>query len=99
MVITEKMAKIHNIVLADRRVKIKEIVDSVQTSTEQIQNIIHKKFRHEKVIGKMGAAFAHNGSKTELFDNFKALFEHVQINLKIIFATFCDYKTKINHNS
>ena len=34
--------KIHNIVFADRRVKIREIADIVDISTERIQNILHE---------------------------------------------------------
>ena len=43
-VTTEDMInKIHDIVLADRRVKIREIGDIVHISYERIQNILHKK--------------------------------------------------------
>jgi len=67
--------KIHDIVLADRRVKIKEIANIVKISTERIQNVLHETLGMKKL--SMGAAFAHGRTKTELHDNFKALFGHV----------------------
>jgi len=76
-VTTEDMVnKIHDIVLADRRVKIREIANIVKISTERIQNVL-RNIGHEKAIGEMSAAFAHSGTKTESHDNFKALFGHV----------------------
>ena len=36
-----------------------------------------RKIGHEKVIGEMGGAFAHSGTKTESHDNIEALFGHV----------------------
>ena len=66
---TEDMVKkIHYIVLADRRVKIREIADIVDISTERMQNI--RKIVHERSIGDMGAVFDHSGAKTASHDNF-----------------------------
>ena len=52
-VTTADMAKkIHDIVLADRRVKIREITDSVNISTERIQNILYEKLGMRKLSAK-----------------------------------------------
>jgi len=68
--------KIHDIVLVDRQVKIKEIANIVKISTERIQNVLHETLGMKK-LSAMGAAFAHGRTKTELHDNFKVLFGHV----------------------
>ena len=50
---TEDMVKkIHDIVLADRRVKIREIADIVDISTERIQNILHEKLGIRKLSAR-----------------------------------------------
>ena len=43
---------IHDIVLADRRVKIKEIADIVDICTESIQNILHEKLGMRKLSAR-----------------------------------------------
>jgi len=52
--------KIHDIMLADCRVKIREIANIVKISTERIQNVLHETLGIEKAIGEIGAAFAHS---------------------------------------
>src|SRR6476619_744441 len=50
-VTTEDMVnKIHDVVLADRRVKIREIADIVSISIERIQKYSTRKIGHEKAI-------------------------------------------------
>ena len=72
------VTKIHDIMLADLRVKIREIADIVDISTECIQNILNEKLGMRKLSARwMGTAFAHSGTKTESHDNFGALFGHV----------------------
>lgn len=52
-VTTEDMVnKIHDIVLADRRVKIREIADIVHISIERIQNILHEKLGMRKLSAR-----------------------------------------------
>ena len=49
-VTTEDMVKkMHDIVSADRRVKIREIADIVDISTERIQNMLHEKLGMRKL--------------------------------------------------
>ncbi|XP_012060732.1 PREDICTED: uncharacterized protein LOC105623969 [Atta cephalotes] len=44
--------KIHDIVLADRRVKIREIANIVKISTERIQNVLHETLGMKKLSAK-----------------------------------------------
>ena len=50
---TEDMVnKIHDVVLADRRVKIREIADIVNISIERVQNILHEKLDMKKLSAR-----------------------------------------------
>ena len=50
---TEDMVnKIHDVVLADRRVKIREIADIVNISIERVQNILHEKLGMKKLSAR-----------------------------------------------
>jgi len=52
-VTTENMVnKIHDVVLADRRVKIREIADIVSISIERIQNILHENLGMKKLSAR-----------------------------------------------
>jgi len=52
-VTTEDMVnKIHDVVLADRRVKIREIADIVSISIERIQNILHEELGMKKLSAR-----------------------------------------------
>jgi len=44
--------KIHDIVLADRQVKIREIADIVNISIERVQNILHEKLGMRKLSAR-----------------------------------------------
>ncbi|XP_018054520.1 PREDICTED: uncharacterized protein LOC108691334 [Atta colombica] len=44
--------KIHDIVLADRRVKIREIANIVKISTERIQNVLHETLGMKKLSAR-----------------------------------------------
>ena len=48
----DMVKKIHDIVLADRRLKIREIVDIVDILTERIQNILHEKLVMTKLSAR-----------------------------------------------
>ena len=52
----DMIKKILDIVLADRRLKITEIADIVDMSTERIQNILHEKLESHD---NFGALFGH----------------------------------------
>ena len=54
--------KIHDIVLNDPKVKVREITEIVSISTERVGNILHTH------LCKMGATFTHNRSKTHSFE-------------------------------
>src|SRR5947199_4285649 len=52
-VTTEDMVnKIHDIVLADRRVKIREIANIIKISTERIQNVLHETLGMRKLSAR-----------------------------------------------
>jgi len=53
----DNATKIHDFELTDRRLKIREIAESVGMSK--------KIFGHEKAVGAMSAAFAHSGQQTQ----------------------------------
>ena len=65
----DMVKKIQDIVLADRRLKNREIADIVDNSTKSPTRNIG----HEKAIGEMSAAFAQSVAKTEPHDNFTCL--------------------------
>jgi len=65
------------IVLADRRVKIKEIANIVKISIERIQNILHETLGMKKLSARWVSRLLIVEQKSESHDNFKALFGHV----------------------
>ena len=76
-VTTEDMVnKIHDIVLAVRRVKIKEIANIVKISTERIQNVLHETLGMKKLSARWVPCLL-TVEQTKSHDNFKALFGHV----------------------
>jgi len=77
-VTTEDMVnKIHDIVLADRRVKIREIADIVNISIERVQNILYEKLGIRKLSAKWVPRLLTVEQKRNRIDNFGALFGHV----------------------
>ena len=68
--------KIHDIVLADRRVKIREITNIVKISTERIQNVLHETLGMKKLSARWMLRLLTVEQKRNR-DNFKALFGHV----------------------
>jgi len=59
----EIIDKIHDIVLTDRRVEVRELIKATDMLHGTVISILHEQLIYEKVIGKMAiAAFAHCGS-------------------------------------
>jgi len=56
---SEMIVKIHDMVLSDRRIKVREIVEATGISQGSVFNFA-RKIGFEKNLGKMGAAFALN---------------------------------------
>ena len=56
----EMVNKIHDIVLNDPKVKVREIADIVSISIERVVDILHTHFVHDKTLCMMGAAITHN---------------------------------------
>ena len=50
--------KIHDIIINDRRLKVREISETVNILVGQVWHILH-----EEAVCKMGAEFAHSGSQ------------------------------------
>ena len=69
-VVPENIKKVHKMVLADRKIKLREIADTLKIS----EGSFVWTFEHEKVLFEMGIAFAHSRSKTTTRRRFKALF-------------------------
>ena len=69
----EIINKVHDIVLEDRREKVRGIEEACDISHGTVISILH-----EKVISKMGDAFAYNRSKTKMCTYFKGVIGHVK---------------------
>ena len=61
----ENIDNVHDIVLADRRVRVCELAEAVGISIDRVYFILH----HEKSMGTMGAAFAHSRTRTKSHGN------------------------------
>jgi len=55
-------------VLDDRRMKVREIAETVGILKERVGYILHEEL-DKKALRKMGAAFAHSRSKTHSLEN------------------------------
>ena len=60
---TEMVTKIHKMVLDDRQLKVRELVDIVGISKSALHRICTENL-DMKTLRKMDAGFAHNGTKT-----------------------------------
>jgi len=65
----EIIEQVHDTVLDDRRMKVREIAETVGISKERVGYILHVRIGYEKALRKMGAALAHSRSKTHLDEN------------------------------
>ena len=61
----ENIAKVHQMVLDDRRIKVREITEGrcYEHVTRTCLSHIKSTFRHEKAVRALGAAFAHGRPK------------------------------------
>ena len=55
----ENIDKVHDIVLADRRVKVREIAEAVGITIDQVHFILHHEL-HMKKLPSMGATLDHS---------------------------------------
>ncbi|XP_025991875.2 uncharacterized protein LOC113004055 [Solenopsis invicta] len=87
---------IHDIVLADRQVKIRKIANIVKISTERIQNVLRETL-HEKAIGEIGAAFTVKQKRNRMTTSKHCLdmFKHNPKEFLRHFVTV--YETWIHH--
>jgi hypothetical protein len=61
--------QVHDLVLDDRRMKVREIAETVGISKERVGYILHEELDTKKVLRKMGVALAHSRSKTHSHEN------------------------------
>jgi len=60
----DNVTQIHDLVLADRRLRIREIAETVGMSKDRVDHILHEILGMRK-LGAMGTAFAHSGQQTQ----------------------------------
>ncbi|GBN40167.1 hypothetical protein AVEN_135524-1 [Araneus ventricosus] len=65
--------KIHDVVLSDRRIKVRDIVEATGISQGTVFSILHEKLGVKK-SRQDGAAFALNGEQTQSCDQFDSWF-------------------------
>jgi transposase len=66
----EIIEQVHDMVLDDRRMKVRAIIETIGISKERVEYILHKELDMKKALHKIGAALAHSRSKTHSHENF-----------------------------
>ena len=59
------MTKIHDLALADRQLKVREIAETVGISKDCVGYILCEIFGHEKAVCVMEVTFAHSGQQAQ----------------------------------
>ena len=80
-VVPENTKKLHKLVLADRKLKLREIAEKLKISEDSVFTIFH-----EKAMFKVGAAFTHSRSKATMHRRFRAFFATVSTQQNGVFA-------------
>jgi transposase len=62
--IPEIIEQVHDMVLDDRRMKVREISETIGISKESVGYILHEEMDMKNGLRKMGATLAHSRSKT-----------------------------------
>jgi transposase len=65
----EIIEHVHDMMLDDRRMKVREIAETVGNPRERVGYILHEELDMKNVLRKMGAALAHSRSKTHSHEN------------------------------
>jgi hypothetical protein len=55
--------------LDDRRIKVREIAETIRISKERVGYILHEELDMKKLCARMGAMLAHSRSKTHSHEN------------------------------
>ena len=79
-------------VLADRKLKLREIADTLKISECSVFTILHENLSIRKALFEMGTAFVRSQSKTITSRRFRALFGATSAQLKGFFHAVCDNK-------
>jgi hypothetical protein len=65
----EIIEQVHDMVLDDQRMKVREIAETTGISKEHVGYILREELDMKKLLRKMGAALAHSRSKMHLHEN------------------------------
>jgi transposase len=65
----EIMEQVHDTVLDDQRMKVREIAETTGISKERVGYILHEELDMKRVLCKMGAAIANRRSKSHSHEN------------------------------
>jgi hypothetical protein len=65
----EIVEQVHDMVLDDRRMKVREIAETIGHFKRKCRLYFARRFGYEKALRKMGAALAHSRSKTHSLEN------------------------------
>jgi len=66
---SEIIEQVHDMVLDDRRMKVREIAETIGISKEHVGYILHEELDMKKALRKMGAVLAHSRSKMHSREN------------------------------
>lgn len=72
----DNVKKINEMVLADRKVKVRELADATRVSTERTCHILGEILQMRKITLPLGAAHADSGPKTRTRAHFGRVFGH-----------------------
>lgn len=56
---TETIQKVHDMVMKHRRLKVREIIQTLGISNDRVYNILKEHLHMKRTTREMGAAFAH----------------------------------------
>ena len=65
----EIIEQVHDMVLDDRRMKVRETAETIGISKECVGYILHEELDMKKLCARMGATLAHSRSKTHSHEN------------------------------
>ena len=84
-VVLENTKNLDKLILADYKLKLREIAEELKISEGSLFTILHEHV-DEKSVFKVGAVFAHSRSKTTMCQQFRVLFATVSTQQKGVFA-------------
>ncbi|KAL6258117.1 hypothetical protein P5V15_010034 [Pogonomyrmex californicus] len=67
----DNIENVHQMVLDDRRIKVREIAEAMGISKERVCHILTEELNWARAIRALGVALAHFGSKTNSNEHFQ----------------------------